>query len=86
MDSHHHICITVSDIAGGECRFRVLFISFSSIIYTLASISIADRGVLIMPLQETQVGLASNEAGAQAERERRESEWGIQDLDQEEEE
>ena len=29
---------------------------------------------------------ASNEAGAQAERERRESEWGIEDLDQEEEE
>jgi hypothetical protein len=32
------------------------------------------------------VGLAGNEAGAQAERERRESEWGIEDLDQEEEE
>jgi hypothetical protein len=33
-----------------------------------------------------QVGLAINEASAQAERERRESEWGIEDLDQEEEE
>jgi hypothetical protein len=30
------------------------------------------------------VGLAGNEASAQAERERRESEWGIEDLDQEE--
>ena len=36
--------------------------------------------------RETQVGLASNEASAEAERERRESEWGIEDLDQEEEE
>jgi hypothetical protein len=35
-------------------------------------------------LGETQVGLASNEASAQAERERRESEWGMEDLDQEE--
>ena len=32
------------------------------------------------------VGLASNEVSAQAERERRESEWGIENLDQEEEE
>ena len=45
----------------------------------------ASKGLLQF-LRETQVGLASNEAGAQAERERRESEWGIEDLDQEEEE
>ena len=43
----------------------------------------ASKGLLQL-LRETQVGLASNEAGAQAERERRESEWGIEDLDQEE--
>ena len=41
---------------------------------------------LLQFLRETQVGLASNEAGAQAGRERRESQWGIEDLDQEEEE
>jgi hypothetical protein len=45
----------------------------------------ASKGLLQF-LRETQVGLASNEAGAQAERERREGEWGIEDLDQEEEE
>ena len=37
-----------------------------------------------MFLGETQVGLASNEASAQAERERRKSELGIEDLNQEE--
>ena len=46
----------------------------------------ASKGLLQF-LRETQVGLASsNEAGAQAERERRGGEWGIEDLDQEEEE
>jgi hypothetical protein len=40
----------------------------------------ASKGLLQF-LRETQVGLASNEASAQAERERRESEWGIEDLD-----
>ena len=40
----------------------------------------ASKGLLQF-LRETQVGLASNEAVAQAERERRE---GIEDLDQEE--
>ena len=43
----------------------------------------ASKGLLQF-LGGTQVGLASNEASAQAERERRESEsWGIEDLDQE---
>jgi hypothetical protein len=39
---------------------------------------------LLQFLGETQVRLASNEASAQAERERRESEWEMEDLDQEE--
>ena len=39
---------------------------------------------LLQFLGETQVGLASNEASAQAERERREGECGIEYLDQEE--
>ena len=43
----------------------------------------ASKGLLQF-LGETQVGLASTEAGAQAQRERRESEWGMEDLDQEE--
>jgi hypothetical protein len=45
-----------------------------------------ERKRLLQFLRETQVGLASNEAGAKAERERRESEWGIEDLDQEDSE
>jgi len=43
----------------------------------------ASKGLLQF-FGETQVGLARNEASAQAERERRDSEWGIEDLDQEE--
>ena len=43
----------------------------------------ASKGLLQF-LGETHVGLASNEASAQAERERRESECGIEDFDQEE--
>ena len=42
------------------------------------------KGPQLQFLRETQVGLAGNEASAQAESERRESEWGIEDLDQEE--
>jgi hypothetical protein len=47
----------------------------------------ASKGLLQF-LRETQVhaGLASHEESSQAERERSESEWGIEDLDQEEKE
>jgi hypothetical protein len=41
---------------------------------------------LLQFFREPQVGLASKEASAQVERERRGSEWGIEDLDQEEQE